>query len=1183
MIRYKKSRLMIVIATFLLIVSTASAVNRLANNDSVGRVKAESTLLLTADKNVLLKDEKAILTIENKSGMKESDKLLLSIPDGLAVDEDETKQLNDGSIQSILWHAENSQLELSSFNEETSVKEFKVAVLGKSFGSYQLNVTQDKVISDPLKLTVEENTLNKDLALLPKDDSNELDQETGLDSELLDGVITPYDDLVDFTSILQYPNIRYIYSTEPADKAPEVIPGKNAFVMQLSKDTEYEVVGADFTNEDPNNTTLRHLKGAMFMNTASDPAKVRYVKATKVGFYKGKWVDVKLVVDEVKVLSPDPQAAFGVSTIYYNEKDLPFPTGGTYGEYFMSVGSRRGSMPGDIYKYHYEFYENGTEKQITGMSGMWNFQKINELKSVDILNDGNHMSDLYAKYDSLVHYRKDTPATGFDRFWGKRGSTVGAQGEETYLTNLFNDTSTFSVTMTSQTIETSGRAGMMLMYNQTPLARIYPSVPEVIGSRTKEDPMRLKYEIYQNVPDQKVEYYSNSFSLSTDLPAEYDFDLSTVKIYRIIDDVDVTNLFTASYNNGQKNKLLLTAVNSKDPTFNGNMYRIKIEAAPNSTFDFNEYLAKTGARDKQYNQATGYLQVPLSATNTFDTGNTFLGTGGIVSQTSEIETPDQAISYMLYKGLPLGDPVKDKTVAIGSKWESMDAKDFVENLRSNTGSPVDEPVTVVGFEPSSLPDTSKKGSATVVVNIITAQNIPGQVIVPITIANADPIPTIIVQGLIKNNTQNLAFAKNQTAHIQDQLTFQAKVTKDVAGSIWSPGGIISMTVPDGVQMPTIADVTLTDGTNKIPATIKVEGRKIIAELMDAVTTTSPLYLSFDTSVLDAALGKTYSSVVEVSGEDSNQNPLSETDTAQLTVLDYSNPEVSFAGTIEKQAPDSSWEVTNNAKPESVVRYTIQATLDNDYAIWKNQKISVTIPDGLANIQLNPTKAVIVRPGQADLDVTADALTTFSVVGNKIVFETSDPKYQFDLANSRIRFSYTATVLPDAVEKSPLKTLIQISGVNSRNEIVSVADQYLNLNVTPGQLDFTATDQIDFGTNELISSGSVIRNPTTDFTVDIKDTRGTAKAAWAISAEITKPFTNGSSVMNGDIMFVNGLESKILGSTSQEIYRKDTPLLTNNHIVWESSKGQGLFLNQKAGQNLVGAYSGEITWTLSEGP
>lgn len=42
-------------------------------------------------------------------------------------------------------------------------------------------------------------------------------------------------------------------------------------------------------------------------------------------------------------------------------------------------------------------------------------------------------------------------------------------------------------------------------------------------------------------------------------------------------------------------------------------------------------------------------------------------------------------------------------------------------------------------------------------------------------------------------------------------------------------------------------------------------------------------------------------------------------------------------------------------------------------------------------------------------------------------------------------------------------------------------------------------------------------------------------------------------------------------------------LTSQQIVWKNNEGKGLFLKQRAGMNVSGSYSGEITWTLSVGP
>ncbi|MGX7417569.1 WxL domain-containing protein [Carnobacterium gallinarum] len=1169
MISYKKSKFIIVIVAFLLTVSATNAIGQFIGTTSKNRVQADSSLIMAIDKTKLSTGDAATATITYQSEIQHSDKIIVPIPIGLTIDEEKTKQLNDGIAKDLIWNSEKAQFEISSIIEGETTNNFKVALIANDAGNYQLSASLANLTAEPVELSVEDKLAN-------------LDATSQLEPSLLDTIITPYSTPTrwpDYINIMDRPGVKLV-----EDNTDYVIPGKNSFVMQLYPETTYVAVGEGIT-DNTGNTDSDLLWGYVFSNTSqlTDPTAERYVLAQKIGKYRGKWVDTKIFIDEV--ITANPKVGFGVATPDFSNKDVQYQRTNTYGNFFMAVGTPKNSSRNDQYKYHYEFFDNETGNKITNMSGMWNFQNINELKQTDIKMDSKHMSSLFATSSATIEYREDEPSDADSmRLWGTSVS-IPNPGLGTYVTTLFDDISEYPITMTSQT--GGGINGMIVMYNQAPLVRIFPTIPEVIGTRTEENPMRLKYEILQSVPAQLAKYYAKSFELTSELPAEYDFDLTSLVVKNELDGAIETALFTPSYgdNGASKNKLVLTANDSASTEFNGKTYRVFVEATPNNIFNIAEYLGgNKGPRDKQYNQGDSYLQVPLQATNTFDTGNPNLG---VVIQNSEVLTPDEAISYMLYKGKPDADPQDGKKVPIGTDWNQQNAEDFVMNGRTDTSSPLDGPLSYT-FKPGTLPDTSNRGNATIVVIVETARGEKKEITVNIVIANDDPIPVFKIENLIKNTTQNLGFSKNQNAKIKDQLTLQAKITKGIDGSIWN-NPVITMTVPDGVELPTEGAISLNDGVNAIATTsINITAdRKITATLAQSVTSTTPIYLSFDTKVLDNALGQIYTSTVEISGQDSNQDIVTGTDTSQLTVLDYESPTITLEPKIEKQLPDGiSWEENSNVKPGNTVRFTIQSTLNNDYTIWKNQKIVVTIPNGLDTIQIIPDKAVIVRPGQPDIEVTPDSLTQFSKVGNQIIFETNDPQYQFMAANSRIRFSYTANVMIDAVAIAQVKTSVQVSGLNSRDEAVSIPEQFMTLNVTEGKLDFKASPTIDFGTNDLISTGSVIRNPTENFAVNITDTRGTANSGWKIFAEISRPFTstNGRSTLNGEIIFVDKENKRhVLNNGFTPVHENTSPL-TSQPITWENSAGQGLFLNQRAGLNLTGtSYSGEITWTLSEGP
>ena len=148
--------------------------------------------------------------------------------------------------------------------------------------------------SNVIDLAVIENQI--DFAKQGADESESL-----LDNDLLLNQITPFI-ATGYTDIHQYPGIKVIPKTESTSTAPYVIPGKNSFVMQLSEGTTYTAVGEGlYDNTD--NKYNGSLRGYVFEDSSklTNPTAPRYILATKVGIYKGNWIDVRVVVDEVRV------------------------------------------------------------------------------------------------------------------------------------------------------------------------------------------------------------------------------------------------------------------------------------------------------------------------------------------------------------------------------------------------------------------------------------------------------------------------------------------------------------------------------------------------------------------------------------------------------------------------------------------------------------------------------------------------------------------------------------------------------------------------------------------------------------------------------------------------------------------------------------------------------------------
>lgn len=1117
-------------------------------------IQADTPLVLTSDKQKILPAETVTLTLKsNQKATKEP--IMMNIPKGLVVDLEMTKQLNDGhDNQEITLNEEQSKLAVY-LNSEADNREIKLCFRAETYGDYSIEATQ-KVANDlqttpPLKLQV-----------VPVEPISQK-----FAPSLIDDVIAPFADS-DYQPVQNYPGINLIDPINTVNNP--VIPGENGFVMRLSDRLSYEAKGYDLDYR--GNYDWSHLPGFIFYDTTANPVKDRYVLVKNAGIYRGKWIDVKLVVDEV--IAKSTSGAFSVATTTYDTKDIDFGLGetGTFADYFMSVGAYEGSTKGDSFKYHYEFYEHDSQKRISTMSGMWNYQRLNEEKQAQIPTDSKHMSSLYANNDTTVYYKRDVPTPGTARFWGTADGYES--GPDTYLTSLFSKVAEYPITMNLATKEDDYSTGMILMYNRTPLTRIYPGRPEVIGEISNEDPKRLKYHILQEIPAQLPVYYSDSFKLTTTFPTDFDIDLNSIKIMNVLDGTVSTD-FKQPTLSADKRTLTIEAMNPKSSSFNDDMYEIYVEGTVNSSFDFANYKGKTGNRVKTYDPATGYLAIPVTAQNEFViNGKTITQDPNLLEEGEE----DKAISYVKYKGIPDGDPVMDKKVKINQDFNLLNPSDFVTNLRVDTDSPLDKPVEAVRFE--NIPDTSKPGTAKVTVVIVTAQGIEKKIIVDVTIANNDPVPVINVSGAIRNDTQNLGFSANQSAHINDELTFQGKVVKTIANSVWLEP-TLKMNVPEGVTFPKTGNVTVKDENNTEielaePIQYDSNARELTAKLKNTLSTDATIMIQFQTKVEDKALGQTYETKVSVAGKDSNFTPIDVSGTANLTVEDYAEPQVQFAGKVQKES-EGSWIDTIQANPNDLVNYTIEATLTNDYTVWSNQKIVVTIPNNLENITVD--KAILRRPHQTDIELPLKLMTESGV--QKVVFETSEGTNAFTESGSKLILTYTGKISVNVGLNETLVTPVSIEGLNSKGQVIQPITGNINLAVSEGTLQFTTTSSLDFGVQELISISEKRHAPDKNIEMLVEDTRGTNER-WKIMATITQEFTNGTSLLNGGLTFVTDTGSVIeLSKTASQVYEKNPASNGTSNLIWDRTKGQGLFLQQKAGMNKIGSYQGELQWTLTD--
>lgn len=134
----------------------------------------------------------------------------------------------------------------------------------------------------------------------------------------------------------------------------------------------------------------------------------------------------------------------------------------------------------------------------------------------------------------------------------------------------------------------------------------------------------------------------------------------------------------------------------------------------------------------------------------------------------------------------------------------------------------------------------------------------------------------------------------------------------------------------------------------------------------------------------------------------------------------------------------------------------------------------------------------------------------------------------------------------------------------------------------GKLTLTAPNEIDFGTQGLIISGSKDRLPKENIKVSILDElEGKWNLKLNISADVTH--TVDGSPIRGNFKFVRKDGTQVPISEDNEIIHSKTAEGTTNpnvNLEWDKTTNKGLIYEQLPG-NKKGNYSGQFTWTLED--
>lgn len=466
----------------------------------------------------------------------------------------------------------------------------------------------------------------------------------------------------------------------------------------------------------------------------SGKSEEQSVYVSNVGFYQGRSVDVKWVIDELYLDIPgsvfrffavDPSEQHLSGSKYY----IPsVDTKAEWGDIFMSIGSGLGNkhtnIPNkiiprypftsgkDYIDYHYEFYDSLTKEKIE-IVGLWNVSNLNKLKTLEVYSPLNDLSKYYTYSNYNAYPNKYTNNIEYNYLYNNilqfSNSEPTMSKYETSFTGLFERTNTlkFRLSMNDQT--------MGLDYLRQAIPRVAPSIQTVIGrvnnaTHDQENYRDVYYDIIFGVGNNSIDKRTDKLSIETTAPDGYNIDPSQIKVYNVAEnseEVDNNISYTVTLNPENKAKATVTFNDTKSAEFNNGQYKISVVATPNESFN----LSNNGYLIKEDDKFNGYMHFDLATTAVMT--YTHYASNNIDTKQYSYKVDDRSIAKTNYEGMPTGEAKQNVPLEYGKSILSQypDASELLEegyqtSIDTNNIAK-DTPIKADYVNKDKLPDTTK--------------------------------------------------------------------------------------------------------------------------------------------------------------------------------------------------------------------------------------------------------------------------------------------------------------------------------------------------------------------------------------------------------------------------------------------------------------------------------------------
>lgn len=518
------------------------------------------------------------------------------LPDGINLNQEKTQELNVSENVQIIYSEQLNNIILSYDKENTDESTVSLE-LDKSDEFTEGKVTaeakreQGVVTAENLKLVNDGIVKDEESVAISKDKENVAD--------VLDSV--PSTNSKERKVASGWPTVLgYLRDHEKTIQVGEgdiqTIPGEYGFVPKVSADTKVEIYIHGEKTEVPSDNKINIKK--------QEAGEDTYITYSNVGFYKGKEVDLRYVIDEL----PTDSAFFGLDT---SKSVVSGSNINSTAALTISAVAKSDQDPDErnnpaTIKFQFFDHNNPTERM--KVKGYYTFVDFDNQEFVGVGADAN-LLNFYTLSNSEMDYAQEDEfilmmRPGGSEVWpgGDPGINGGISAEDQENWGSFTHGETDEITFEMNAVyERGADHGSTIGYTDATLVPIDYPEPIKTGDTAESDltDQKIEYKLMQQVPERPLNNAEPQFEM-------YDIVddclvIDDVRIERYYQTQGKDNYFNINIDE-ESNKVTAKATSKAllDQKFYGQIYILVIET----------HLDPDSSWDAYYDKETNTITVP---------------------------------------------------------------------------------------------------------------------------------------------------------------------------------------------------------------------------------------------------------------------------------------------------------------------------------------------------------------------------------------------------------------------------------------------------------------------------------------------------------------------------------------------------------------------------------------------